>query len=88
MKKFTILVKEDDNQYTEKIVFATSKKECKAIFSPTAIIEESNVKHPSPEVLQRVLLTAQIDGELLDLVTFYTNCEIVRNLIESEQTTL
>lgn len=85
MKKFTIIERnETTKDLTEKAYFAESSKDVKDIPGFVAITKTERVKHPSPEVMQRVLLQYQLDKTTVDLAEFYTRCENVAAALEEQ----
>lgn len=60
----------DKTVYEEKVFFAETQKEIKALTGFRAVVTSEYVNHPSPEVMQRTLIAMGVD-----LVKFYSECE-------------
>lgn len=81
MKKFTVLLKEENGNYIEKVIFAEKQKDLGEI---VAVVKSERVKHPSPDLLQRTLLYFIMadHSELLTLENFYTVAEKISKEME------
>lgn len=84
MKKYTVIIRDEDGNLNENAFFAEKSEEVKALKGYVTTTKTERVKHPSPEVMQRVLLGYQINKVNVDLATFYAHCDDVAAAIEKE----
>lgn len=87
MKKYTIIERNDKNELNENVYFAETSADVKALTGFVTITKTERVKHPSPEVMQRVLLQYQLEKTPVDLATFYKDCDIVAAALADEEKT-
>lgn len=77
MKKYTVIIRDEKGNLNENAYFAEKSEEIKALDGYVTTTKTERVKHPSPEVMQRVLLGYQINKTPVDLATFYADCDTV-----------
>lgn len=85
MKKFTIIERNAKNELNEVVYFAENSADVKALKGFVTITKTERVKHPSPEVMQRVLLKYQLEKTIVDLAKFYGDCEEMAAALEKSE---
>lgn len=85
MKKFTVIFRDSAGALTEQTVFAEQQKEVKGLENFVAILKSERVKHPSPEVLQRVLAAYQIKKIEVNAARFYEDCAKVAEMLDGRE---
>jgi hypothetical protein len=87
MKKYTAIVRDVNGDLIENVYFAEKAEEVKALYGYVTTTKTERVKHPSPEVMQRVLLGYQINKTVVDLAKFYADCDTVAAALKTESET-
>lgn len=85
MKKYTMILKDENGQLSEKSVFAEDKKAALAS-EPTAVTVTAieRIKHPTPEALARVMAAYASTEKPVILTEFYTACDQAETAIAKE----
>lgn len=83
MKKYTVIQRNAENELTEVAYFADNSTEIKAMDGYVTTTKSERVKHPSPDIMQRVLLMYQLNKTAVDLATFYKDCDNVAAALEA-----
>lgn len=85
MKRYTLILKDENGNLAPKAVFANDKKAALASEkTAVSVMAIDRIKHPSPEVLARVMTVYATTQKTVVLSEFYAACETTAKAIEME----
>lgn len=89
MNKYTVLMATNNDDgttnYHEEIYFAVNSKDIKSLGGYKTITKTERVNHPSPEIMQRTILKFQLDEKVIDLSSFYAECNKMQDEFDKEE---
>lgn len=83
MKRYTALFCNEidgKKEYNEIDLFANTSKEIKSIDGFRSIVSSENVTHPSPEIMQRALISMSVN-----VAEFYKCCDSIKKYFDEEE---